>query len=225
MYTVELRPEVPAPRFHPGQFLHLTVDAYDPSGFWPESRVFSIASSPNERDRLSVCYSVKGAYTRLMEQTLRVGGEVWVKLPYGEFMIDPACETVLFAGGTGVSAFTAYLRGLPADHPLPVHVLYGARTPDLLIFRDEMDALMDRVAAADVTLVAETGAPVSRAGTARGPRCVAGRLAPDLVWDRLVDPSRAVFYLSGPPAMLSALTALLKDRGVDAMRIRVDAWE
>ena len=33
-----------APRFRPGQFLHLALDAYDPSGFWPDSRVFSIAS-------------------------------------------------------------------------------------------------------------------------------------------------------------------------------------
>ena len=46
VYTVDLTPERPVPRFRPGQFLHLTLDDYDPSGFWPESRVFSIASSP-----------------------------------------------------------------------------------------------------------------------------------------------------------------------------------
>jgi len=45
VYTADLSPERPLPRFKPGQFLHLTLDDYDPSGFWPESRVFSIASS------------------------------------------------------------------------------------------------------------------------------------------------------------------------------------
>ena len=36
VYTVALRPERPAPRFRAGQFLHLALDPYDPTGFWPE---------------------------------------------------------------------------------------------------------------------------------------------------------------------------------------------
>jgi len=39
VYTIALRPDRPAPRFRAGQFLHLALDPYDPSGFWPESRV------------------------------------------------------------------------------------------------------------------------------------------------------------------------------------------
>ena len=54
VYTVDLAPERPVPRFKPGQFLHLTLDDYDPSGFWPESRVFSIASSPAQRSDLRI---------------------------------------------------------------------------------------------------------------------------------------------------------------------------
>jgi ferredoxin-NADP reductase len=46
VYTVVLEPSSAVPRFKPGQFLHLALDPYDGSGFWPESRVFSIASSP-----------------------------------------------------------------------------------------------------------------------------------------------------------------------------------
>ena len=44
VYSLDLTPSSPVPSFRPGQFLHLTVDEYDPSGFWPESRVFSVAS-------------------------------------------------------------------------------------------------------------------------------------------------------------------------------------
>ena len=46
VYTVDLAPSMPVPRFTPGQFLHLALDPYQADGFWPESRVFSIASSP-----------------------------------------------------------------------------------------------------------------------------------------------------------------------------------
>lgn len=217
VYTVEMVPDVPMPRFLPGQFLHLTLDAFDPSGFWPESRVFSIASSPVRRDHLRLCFSVKGAYTRRMERELAVGCEVWVKLPYGDFAIDGREETVLFAGGTGFAAYSAYLEALPADHAQPLHIVYGARTPDLLIFRAEAEAAARRVATARVLLVAESAVPA--------PDGVQGILSAALVWDRLRDPARAVFYLSGPPVMIKALTQQLRERGVAADRIRIDAWE
>ena len=38
----------------------------------------------------------------------------------------------------------------------------------------------------------------------------------------LVDP---IFYLSGPPAMLQALTGQLRGHDVPEERIRTDAWE
>src|SRR3954451_21559102 len=86
VYTLALRPERPAPRFRPGQFLHLALDPYDPTGFWPESRVFSIASAPHERDRLRITYAVHGRFTGRMESEAIEGRRVWVKLPYGDFV-------------------------------------------------------------------------------------------------------------------------------------------
>ena len=70
VYTLTLRPERQVPRFRAGQFLHLALDPYDPSGFWPESRVFSIASSPEERQCLRLTYAVHGGYTARMEAGL-----------------------------------------------------------------------------------------------------------------------------------------------------------
>ncbi len=89
VYTVELEPSMPVPRFKPGQFMHLALDPYEPGGFWPDSRVFSIASSPGERHRLTITYAVKGVFTTRMERELAPGVPVWAKLPYGEFMVDP----------------------------------------------------------------------------------------------------------------------------------------
>ena len=217
VYTVEMIPDVPAPRFQPGQFLHLAIDSFDPSGFWPESRVFSIASRPDQRDRLRICYSVKGSYTQRMENEIGIGREVWVKLPYGEFTVGGSAETVLFGGGTGFAAYSAYLGGLSADHSQPLHILYGARTPELLIFRNEAEAVARRVPATKLVLVAESAAPA--------PRGVQGVLSAALIWNSLHDPSRTIFYLSGPPVMLRALTQQLCDRGVTTERIRIDAWE
>jgi ferredoxin-NADP reductase len=228
VYTVDLEPSATVPSFRPGQFLHLTVDDYDPSSFWPESRVFSIASSPRERDRLQICYSVKGRYTTRMEEKLKVGGEVWVKLPYGEFVINGAEEAVLVAGGTGISAFTAFIGGLSPEQPKPVWLVYGARSPALLLFRGLLSRQLDRVPNLHLLFFAETVAPKFAAEIAASPKlpeCLSGRISLDELWARLPKPENKVFYLSGPPAMLSTLGNQLKTRGLAPERIRTDAWE
>ena len=139
VYTVDLAPEWPLPRFKPGQFLHLALDSYDPSGFWPESRVFSIASSPAQRNDLRISYSVRGRYTSRMENELHEGRMVWVKLPYGDFVIRDLGNVALLAGGTGITAFTAFLENLMPEHPSKVYLIYGARNRNLLIYRDMIE--------------------------------------------------------------------------------------
>ena len=145
VYTVDLAPEWLLPRFKPGQFLHLTLDDYDPSGFWPESRVFSIANSPNQRDHLKICYSVRGRYTARMENELHEGRRVWIKMPYGDFVIREAGNVALLAGGTGITAFTAFLGNLMPDHPNMVYLAYGARNRALLIYRDMIENQGNRI--------------------------------------------------------------------------------
>jgi ferredoxin-NADP reductase len=140
VYSVTLRPERRVPGFKPGQFLHLALDEFDPSiGYWPESRVFSIASGTGDPE-LAIAYSVKGAFTRRMADTLVVGRRVWIKLPYGHFIVDSLVtqghDAVLVAGGTGISPFVPYLtalcRGSVAQRA--VALWYGVRTPELVLF-------------------------------------------------------------------------------------------
>src|SRR6266581_6096825 len=92
VYTVSLRPKRPVPRFRAGQFLHLALDPYDATGFWPESRVFSIASPPAERDLVRITYAVHGRFTARMERDVAEGKEVWIKMPYGDFVIERHAE-------------------------------------------------------------------------------------------------------------------------------------
>jgi ferredoxin-NADP reductase len=222
VYTVELAPESPVPVFRPGQFLHLALDPYDPSGFWPESRVFSIASRPAERNRLTVCYSVKGAFTKRMEQELRKGSEVWVKLPYGDFVVEAKADVVLFAGGTGVTAFTAFVADLNAGRSERIFFYYGARNPELLLFRKQLEAAVAEVPSFHLSYCVEQGnikSGSNRLRTRAGILSVA--LAAE---DGLLNPA-TTFYLSGPPAMLKALSASLVENGINPAQIRVDAWE
>lgn len=210
VYTVELRPSTAVAHFKPGQFLHLALDAYEPGGFWPESRVFSIASPPRERDRLTITYAVKGAFTTRMERELAPGRSVWVKLPYGEFVVDPGTDAVLFAGGTGVTAFTAFLQSLEAERAPSVLLFYGARKRNLFVYGPLAEACARAVPSLACSFVCEE---------------TDGRLEVDAAWPAIGALHNPVFYLSGPPQMLSALTKQLREHGVPPAAIRTDAWE
>jgi ferredoxin-NADP reductase len=210
VYTVELEPTIAVPRFKPGQFLHLALDLPEPGGFWPESRVFSIASSPAQRDRLAITYAVKGAFTGRMERELAEGVAVWAKLPYGDFVVDSASDAVLFAGGTGVTAFTAFLQSLEAERAPRVLLLYGARKANLFVYGPLAQACARDVPSLTCSFVSEE---------------TDGRLQVDAAWPAIEALHDPVFYLSGPPPMLMALTAQLRSRGVSPTDIRTDAWE
>ena len=210
VYTVELEPSISVPTFKPGQFLHLALDPYDGTGFWPESRVFSIASSPRERDRLTITYAVKGAFSTRMEREVAPGALVWVKLPYGEFAVESGRDAVLFAGGTGVTAFTAFLRSLTPDLQTRVLLFYGARTADLFVYGSLAKACADEVPSLTCNLICEE---------------TQGRLQVDAAWPAIVKMDDPAFYLSGPPSMLVALTDRLRAHGVADEAIRTDAWE
>ena len=221
VYTLWLRPERPAPRFRPGQFLHLALDPYDPSGFWPESRVFSIASPPAQRDTVRITYAVHGRFTTRMESDLVEGRQVWIKMPYGDFVIDNRADVVLFAGGTGITAFTAFLEGLTPDDHQSVTLAYGARTNSLLIYRDVVERCAQRLPSLDVSYFVERDDPLIEGRV----RSTPGRVSVEAVWPRLGRPFDASFYISGPPPMLRTIGQDLRARNISPEAIHIDAWE
>jgi ferredoxin-NADP reductase len=216
VYSLFLRPDSLAPRFRPGQFLHLALDAYTPGDFWPDSRIFSIASRPDDRSTLRITYAVKGQFTTRMESEIQVGRQVWVKLPYGEFTINPERDVCLLAGGTGVTAFTAFLAGLQEDYPHDVHLFYGVRRPDLLIYRSLVESAAAKCPRLHLYFLSEEGEPQG---------FLPGRISVDRIWQNVPDPQKMVYYLSGPPIMLKTLSAALTERCIPSPQILTDAWE
>jgi ferredoxin-NADP reductase len=218
VYSLTLRPERPAPRFRAGQFLHLALDPYDPTGFWPDSPVFSIASSPAERAAIRLTYAVHGRFTERMEREAVEGRQVWIKMPYGDFVIETVADVVLFAGGTGVTAFTAFLENARPAATQRIVLAYGARTADLLIYRDVVERCASRTPALWVMYFVEepSSTPAS---------VITGRVSVGAVWPSLAQPLSASYYISGPPSMLTGIGGDLRARNVAPGAIHIDAWE
>lgn len=219
VYSLELQPERPLPQFQPGQFLHLAIDPYEPGDFWPESRVFSIASAPADRNQLTLIYSAVGQFTTKMEKSLQVGSEVWIKLPYGDFVVDHAGCVVLVAGGTGITAFTGFLDSLQPRQAAKVSLFYGARSRDLLIFKPLIERKQQEGANLASWYFIEEGDADDQAGILKG------RLSVESILRKVDQPADAIFYLSGPPVMLKNMTSALEASGIAPAQIKKDSWE
>ena len=221
--TYHLRAHRRLPRFTPGQFVHLSMDTFDPAGFWPESRVFSVANAVSDRHTLSLTVGRQGSYTSRILDGLHAGDEVWVKGPYGDFTIDGhGCRhAVLIAGGTGITPFCAFMDSALSAGALPldsVALHYAARMPALLVYR----ALAERCAADLPGFKLRCYAENAGDDAALTP----GRI--DLAEVVATAPTRhdTAFYLSGPQAMVTAFQQdLLHAHGIAPQRVLIDAWE
>ena len=97
-----------------------------------------------------------------------------------------------------------------------------------MLFHDIILSKLARVPRFEVVFFSETGDVGFAGRTAalpRQPRWFSGRIVLGEVWPQLVGPASRVYYLSGPPDMLTALGADLQARGVKANSVHTDAWE
>ena len=227
-YSVKFKTAVVPPRFKAGQFMHLTIDEYDPAGgFWPESRVFSIASAPGMSE-LEIVYSVKGRYTQRMAEYLSTGRDVWLKLPYGNFIIDatisPGQDVVVIAGGTGISPFLPYFHSLVVNNQKTrtVRLYYGIRQNSMLLARELLEACA-RSALLEASLFVENEQPDVDLPLLI--RKESGRLDINRIHVESSDLNNPAFFISGPPAMINAFKEGLAQAGISSENIIIDEWE
>lgn len=213
--SYRFEPQGRVPKFRAGQFLHIALDEYHPDSQWPESRVFSIASSPSNRhDELEVTISVKGRFTERIFQTLEKGSECWLKLPYGEFVFPTGRHLTLIAGGVGITPYLSLMKQMLQEASgQAVTLCYGVRSKKQYLFGD-------LIARCEAELSGFRKIIWSEDGSVPG---LKGGVDVDAIYNAV--PSGSLFYLSGPPSMISSLRVRLYDLAVAVSRIRVDDWE
>ena len=145
-WTLVMRPVGhPGFRFTPGQFGWLTVWG---SPFKITAHPFSFSSSAAVTDgRVEMTIRNLGDFTSGIGN-VPVGQRVYLDGPYGAFTIDrnPADMHVLIAGGIGITPMMSIIRTL-ADRgdKRPVILLYGNRDWEAVTFREELEALKQRL--------------------------------------------------------------------------------
>ncbi|MDB5292317.1 MAG: oxidoreductase FAD/NAD(P)-binding domain protein, partial [Phycisphaerales bacterium] len=127
--------------FSPGQFQFLRLlDSVVPAQEHP----FTIASSPERTDRISLTIKTCGDFTRAIDQ-VRVGDLATIHGPFGRFSHDLHPEEgdlVFVAGGVGITPLMSMLRAMrDRGESRYVTLIYASRALDDLLFAAELAAM------------------------------------------------------------------------------------
>lgn len=215
--VIYLKPVKRVPNFKEGQFLHFSLEKYIPSQAWSQSRVFSIASPPEIRNEvIRIVVSKQGSYTKRIFDECKIGNEVWLKLPYGDFIVDKESNAVLIAGGTGVTPFLSLLNSHDKSFSSKKLVLYyGVLKEEHLFCYDELKNYEKKNNYFSSHFFVEEG-------TYKKIR--KGRLDILTILSK-VKTKETKFYLSGPKLMIDNFRRILIENGILKGRIFSDDWE
>lgn len=208
IYTIEFKSLDGDYKYAPGQFLHLALDSdFDGTGQWPESRCFSMQSNPDE-EAIKITYAVKGRFTRQMEQQLKVGSEVWLKLPYGDLFtpLHNKVNTVFIAGGTGITPFLSLFTDRSFSEYINPHIYLGFRSKSYNIYENELKHLCNSSEFAKYVY-----------------ENLNGRLEIQQIFDE--NGTVPDYFISGPPEMIKSFKSYLMKDGVPCDQIKTDDWE
>jgi ferredoxin-NADP reductase/MOSC domain-containing protein YiiM len=205
----------------PGQFVVLRLK---PTADTPAlMRSYSLSGQPGDRFyRVSVKREAYGAAGAYIDETVQVGDVLDVSAPRGSFTLGPGeAPVVLMSAGVGATPVVAMLHALAAEaSPREVWWLHGARNGREHPFAGEAQGLLKVLAHGHRHICYSAPDPGDRSGVdfdAVGHLDVAALRQLNL-------PRNADFFICGPSAFMSELTAGLTAWGVDNARIHTELF-
>ena len=200
--------------YKPGQHARIEFNIDDPEN--GNARPLSIASSPTENFLL---FSTKISRTLFKQKldSLKVGDKIKIKGPMGVFVLDENAKNIVFlGGGIGITPFRDMIK-YATDKKLPVKLtlLYSNRTPDEICYKDEWPLMEKRNPNLKVINT------ITDDASWQGRK---GRINDSMINEFCSDVNNAIFYICGPPAMVDALSQLLKSMNVQQQDIKIEKF-
>jgi len=203
--TVVLTPKPPI-EFKAGQFVQLTFPGMGEAPFTP-------SSSPYDPERLEVTILRTGRVTEALHK-VKAGDHLGVRGPFGKgYTIDElkGKDVLVVGGGVGLAPLRALILALFHDIEKikRVVILYGARTPEELLYRGSYKEWGDRKKV-DLRLTVDREAPGWSGHTG---------VVTTLFDEMDVDIPNAIAVSCGPEIMLKFVTLGLLEKGFKAEQI------
>jgi ferredoxin-NADP reductase len=221
-HTMAFHFEKPAGfKFVPGQFIDLTLLAPSETDAEGNTRGFSISSAPYETTIMVTTRLRDTAFKRVLK-TMPLQTEVKLEGPFGDLKLhnDVKRTAVFLAGGIGITPFRSILLDASTRRlPHRIFVFYSNRRPEDAAFLDELQALEKQNA--NYTFVGTMTEMEKARLSWQGER---GLISKDLLDKYLKGAASPIYYIAGPPAMVTALYKMLQEAGINDDDIRKEEF-
>jgi ferredoxin-NADP reductase len=211
----------PGFNFKPGQSSDLTL--MDPPEIDSEgnTRTFSIASAPFE-DQLMFATRMRDTAFKRSLRKVPLGTGVKIDSPMGSFTLhkNSSKPAVFLTGGIGITPFLSIVR--QADHdrlPHKLHLFYSNRRPEDTPFLDALQAF--EKSNPNFQLVCTMTQMQQSKKEWKGER---GSINQEIVSRHLTNLQEPIYYIAGPPAMVTDMRKMLVTSSVDEDDIRTEEF-
>lgn len=203
--TFEFTFELPQPvTFLAGQYIFLTLQnlvSADPRG---PRRHFSIASSPDDKEKISIITTVRRSGFKQTLDTLTNGTEVDISQAYGNLVLPKSMTAplVFIAGGMGIVPLFSMIREASEKRDNQSMILiHSAREKEKMLFFDELNK-MSQMSSTFSFYPFETGVTAEN------------RISSANIQEFVENRDDSIFYIVGPEGMGVAIEEMLLNLGV-----------
>ncbi len=207
--------------FAPGQFVDLTLLQPSETDAAGNTRAFSIASAPQE-PALMVATRLRDTAFKRELQRMPLGSTVRMEGPFGKLVLhaDQTRPAVFLAGGIGITPFRSMVvEAALQQSPHRMVLFYSNRRPEDAPFLDELQALQSKNP--HYRFVCSMTKPTA---SSRPWQWETGYLNAALLSKHLANIDKPIYYVVGPPGMVSALRTMLKEARIDDRDVRTEQF-
>jgi ring-1,2-phenylacetyl-CoA epoxidase subunit PaaE len=238
--TVVIQFEIPSDlsagyQYEAGQYLTLEIQQKGEA----QRRAYSLCSAPHEKTlAIGVKKVAKGLVSSYLCQDLKVGDTLACMPPQGRFILPLSHEQrktyYLFAAGSGITPIFSILKEILEVEPTSiVHLLYGNRKEEGIMFRKELDTLKQKYAgqltvehilsrqkSGGFSGLFSKGAPTWAGKTGR----IEVLVSEKFLADNPLRTREAEYLICGPGQMIDNVTELLVSKNIDKKHIHTERF-
>lgn len=189
-------------------------------------RSYSLCSSPeNTEFRIAIKEVKNGVFSNYATAKLKVGDVLEVSPPEGKFILQTATNHqknyVAFAAGSGITPVISMIKSVLLKETHSTFVLvYGNKSAEETIFKDEIDALKIRYSDRFFVQYIFSKKIIDNAILGRIDKSVVNLIVKNKFKNTAFDD----FYLCGPEEMIDTVTATLKENGTPLSKIHFELF-
>jgi len=204
--------------FVPGQFLTYSAEIDGKLA----RRSYTIASSAAQTAYVETTIKREspGIFSGYMHDKIVEGDLIDVTAPSGVFTFRgvEAESVVLIGGGVGITPLVAAIRYLnDIAWPGEIFLVYGARTTEDFIFRDELEHLQRRHRNLHVAATMARAAGTAWMG-------LEGPITKEFLAQAVPEIAKRRIHLCGPPGMMEAVKKVLSELEVPSEQVKTEAF-